>query len=105
MNSGIEKYQKKSGQRLYEKAKELIPGGTQLLSKRPEMFLPHKWPTYFSKAKGCAIWDLDGKKLFDVGAMGIGTNILGYANKKIDKAVMDSINKSNIYLVKKGLIY
>ena len=26
------------GQQLYKHAKELIPGGTQLLSKRPEMF-------------------------------------------------------------------
>ena len=41
------------------KAKTLIPGGTMLLSKRPEMFLPDNWPSYFSKAKGCKIWDLD----------------------------------------------
>ena len=27
-----------------------IPGGTQLLSKRPELFLPDQWPSYFSKA-------------------------------------------------------
>ena len=39
------------GQDLYKKAKTLIPGGTMLLSKRPEMFLPEYWPSYFSKAK------------------------------------------------------
>ena len=39
------------GVRLYDLAKSLIPGGTQLLSKRPEMFLPEQWPSYFSKAK------------------------------------------------------
>ncbi len=27
-------------QKLYDHGKRLIPGGTQLLSKRPEMFLP-----------------------------------------------------------------
>ena len=36
----------KKSQKLYSKAKKLIPGGTQLLSKRPEMFAPDKWPTY-----------------------------------------------------------
>ena len=50
------------GQELYRKAKKLIPGGTQLLSKRPEMFLPEAWPVYYSKAKGCRIWDLDGNE-------------------------------------------
>ena len=53
------------GQNLYKKAKKLIPGGTMLLSKRPEMFLPDAWPSYFSKAKGCYVWDLDIKKLID----------------------------------------
>ena len=32
------------GQDLYKKAKQLIPGGTMLLSKRPEQFLPENWP-------------------------------------------------------------
>jgi len=30
-------------QELYKKSKEIIPGGTQLLSKRPEMFAPEQW--------------------------------------------------------------
>ena len=58
------------GQELYKKAKRLIPGGTMLLSKRPEMFLPDQWPSYFSKAKGCKVWDLDGKEYTDVSIMG-----------------------------------
>ena len=37
------------GQELYKRAKRLIPGGTQLLSKRPEMFLPEQWPSYYAK--------------------------------------------------------
>ena len=55
----------KTGQDLYKKAKTLIPGGTMLLSKRPEMFLPDNWPSYFSRAKGCKIWDLDNNELLD----------------------------------------
>ena len=36
-----------NGQKLWSRAKNVIPGGNMLLSKRPEMFLPNYWPTYF----------------------------------------------------------
>ena len=65
------------------------------LSKRPEMFLPDKWPTYFSKAKDCYVWDLDGKKYVDTCLMGVGTNILGYGNKEVDKMVKSIIRNGN----------
>lgn len=84
------------GQELYKKAKILIPGGTMLLSKRPEMFLPEQWPAYFSKAKGCKVWDLDGREYTDVSIMGIGTNILGYGNEEVDDAVMQTIKNGNM---------
>lgn len=84
------------GQELYKKAKTLIPGGTMLLSKRPEMFLPEQWPSYFSKAKGCKVWDLDGKEYIDVTIMGIGTNTLGYGNDEVDEAVMKVIRDGNM---------
>lgn len=85
-----------TGQELYNKAKALIPGGTMLLSKRPEMFLPEQWPSYFSKAKGCRVWDLDGKELIDMSIMGIGTNTLGYGNDAVDTAVMETVKKGNM---------
>tara|TARA_B100001250_G_scaffold149451_1_gene128026 strand:+ start:23707 stop:25014 length:1308 start_codon:yes stop_codon:yes gene_type:complete len=85
-----------TGQNLYKKAKTLIPGGTMLLSKRPEMFLPENWPSYYSKAKGCHIWDLDNKKYIDMCIMGIGTNTLGYGKSEIDNAVLDIIKKGNM---------
>lgn len=81
---------------LYIRAKELIPGGTQLLSKRQEMFLPGLWPSYYSKAKGCLIWDMDGRKYADMSYMGIGSCILGYADNDVDKAVKAAIAKSNM---------
>jgi glutamate-1-semialdehyde 2,1-aminomutase len=84
------------GQDLYIKAKQIIPGGTMLLSKRPEMFLPEKWPAYFSKAKGCKIWDLDGNEYLDMSIMGIGTNILGYGNEEVDEAVMQTVRNGNM---------
>ena len=84
------------GQDLYKKAKTLIPGGTMLLSKRPEMFLPDNWPSYFSKAKGCKIWDLDDNELVDMTIMGIGTNTLGYGHDEVDSAVMETVKKGNM---------
>ena len=84
------------GQELYKKAKTLIPGGTMLLSKRPEMFLPEQWPAYFSKAKGCKVWDLDGKEYTDVSIMGIGTNILGYGHPEVDEAVLQTVKNGNM---------
>jgi glutamate-1-semialdehyde 2,1-aminomutase len=85
-----------TGQELYKKAKTIIPGGTMLLSKRPEMFLPDNWPSYFSKSKGCKVWDLDGKEYVDMSIMGIGTNTLGYGNGEVDAAVMETVKKGNM---------
>jgi glutamate-1-semialdehyde 2,1-aminomutase len=67
-----------------------------LLSKRPEMFLPDFWPCYYSKAKGCKIWDLDGRELLDLSIMGVGTNILGYGNDEIDDAVVNTVRSGNM---------
>ncbi len=61
--------------------------------KRPDYFLPKKWPTYYSKAKGCTIWGLDGKKYEDFCAMGIGSSLLGYSNDKINKSVTKIIDR------------
>jgi glutamate-1-semialdehyde 2,1-aminomutase len=85
-----------TGQKLYKRAKRVIPGGTMLLSKRPEMFLPEKWPSYFSKSKGCKVWDLDGKEYIDMSIMGIGTNILGYGHPEVDEAIIKTIKDGNM---------
>ena len=85
-----------TGQKLYKRAKKVIPGGNMLLSKRPEMFLPEKWPAYFSKSKGCKVWDLDGKEYIDMSIMGIGTNTLGYGHPEVDEAVIKTIKDGNM---------
>ena len=84
------------GQKLYNKAKKIIPGGTHLFSKRPEIFLPDFWPSYFYKTKDCYVWDLDGKKYTDMSHMGVGTNSLGYSNNKVDSAVRKTVDKGNM---------
>lgn len=80
-----------TGQQLYIKAKKRIPGGTQLLSKRPEIFLPDQWPSYFSKAKGVEVWDLDGNRFIDMSHNSVGACILGAGDPDVDMAVKNAI--------------
>lgn len=80
-----------TGQQLYLKAKKRIPGGTQLLSKRPEMFLPDQWPSYYSRARGVEIWTLDEKRYVDMSYCGIGACVLGFADPDVDGAVQAAI--------------
>ena len=82
-----------SNQKLYQKAKTLIPGGTQLLSKRPEMFAPDIWPSYYSKAKGARVWDHEGREFLDMSIMAVGACILGYADDDVDSQVIDAIRR------------
>ena len=84
------------GQKLWKRAKQVIPGGNMLLSKRPEMFLPEQWPTYFNKSKGCKVWDLDNTEYIDMSVMSIGTNILGYGHAEVDAAVMKTVGSGNM---------
>lgn len=85
-----------TGQRLWSRAKELIPGGGMLLSKRPEMFLPDGWPTYFSRASGCRVWDLDDREYVDMSLMGVGTSVLGYGHPEVDEAVRRAVRAGNV---------
>ncbi len=85
-----------TGQKLWKRAKQVIPGGNMLLSKRAEMFLPEQWPAYFSKSKGCKVWDLDGNEYIDMSIMGVGTNILGYGHPEVDAAVQQTIMSGNM---------
>ena len=85
-----------TGQKLWKHAKQVIPGGNMLLSKRAELYLPDQWPAYFSKAKGCKVWDLDGNEFIDMCIMGVGTNSLGYGNEEVDDAVRQTVSNGNM---------
>lgn len=87
---------RRTGIDLYRKAKTLIPGGTELLSKRPEMFLPDQWPAYYDRCKGADVWDLDGNRYHDFATMGIGACVLGYGDEEVDAAVLAAIAKGSM---------
>src|SRR5882724_5179725 len=80
------------GWEMFLRASRRIPGGTQLLSKRPSMYLPEQWPSYFAKARGVEVTDLDGRTYIDMSMMGIGACVLGYADQDVDRAVKAAID-------------
>lgn len=77
-----------TGSKLYREAKRVIPGGTQLLSKRPEQFAPEQWPAYYAEARGCEVVDLDGREYLDFTHNGVGSCLLGYAHPEVNAAVI-----------------
>ena len=85
-----------SNRQLYSQAKTLIPGGTQLLSKRPEMYAPEQWPAYCREAKGCEIVDLDGRQLLDMSTMGIGACLLGFNDPDVTEAVVNRVQSGSM---------
>ena len=91
-----DKTSKKITDNIWSKSKKIIQGGNMLLSKNPDRILKDKWPSHFQKARGCYVWDLDGNKYTDLFLMGVGTNVLGYSNFKVDNLVRKKINQSNL---------
>ncbi len=82
-----------AGLKLWQRAEKCIPGGNGLLSKRPSRYAPDLWPTYYDRAVGVEIWDLDGNRYIDMAQMGIGAAILGYAHPEVNQAVIECLGK------------
>lgn len=76
-------------------AKNHILNTNMLLSKNPDMILPGLWPTYFNKAEGTYVFDLENKKYLDMTCL-VGQSTLGYSNKKLESYIKKIISKGNI---------
>lgn len=85
-----------NGPELWKHAKKIMPGGNQLLSKRSEQFLPDFWPSYYKKAKGVEVWDLDDNHFYDMSIMGVGACPLGYADDDVNNAVKTVIDNGSM---------
>ncbi len=82
-------------QALYSRALQLIPGGTQLVSRRPSRYAAGVSPAYFARAKGARFWDVDGHEYIDW-VSGIGAIILGYCDEVVDDAVREQISRGTM---------
>lgn len=71
---------------LHRRALACIAQGALTNSKRPSCFLPEIYPSHVSHGKGCYLWDHTGKKYTDF-ICGLGVNILGYAQDKVNAAI------------------
>ncbi|MFO0888022.1 MAG: aminotransferase class III-fold pyridoxal phosphate-dependent enzyme [Isosphaeraceae bacterium] len=83
---------------LYRRALELIPGGTQLVSRRPTRYANGVSPAYAVSAKGARFLDVDGHEYIDW-VSGIGAIILGYCDPVVDEAVCKQIATGTMYSI------
>ena len=83
---------------LYEKAQRLIPGATQLISRRPSRFAFGVSPVFAASAKGARITDVDGNEFIDW-VSAIGAIILGYGDEVVDEAVCEQISTGTMYSI------
>lgn len=81
---------------LYAEAVELIPGGSQTMSKRAEAFAMGAMPIYFDRGQGCRVWDIDGNEYIDY-ISALGPIVLGYCYPAVDEAVKRQLGKAMIY--------
>jgi glutamate-1-semialdehyde 2,1-aminomutase len=75
-------YQFTNSKALHERAKRVIPAGSEV-TRMPRF---DDYPIYFTRAKGCRAWDVDGNEFLDF-LCSIGPIILGYAYDRVDAAV------------------
>jgi glutamate-1-semialdehyde 2,1-aminomutase len=71
---------------LWERAKGLIPAGTQTLAKGPGQWVRGVAPKYLRRGKGSHVWDVDSNEYIDY-SMGVGPISLGYAYDRVDQAI------------------
>ncbi|MBT7254733.1 MAG: aminotransferase class III-fold pyridoxal phosphate-dependent enzyme [Planctomycetaceae bacterium] len=81
---------------LYDRALKIIPGATQLISRRPQRFAFGVSPVYIEHAQGARFTDVDGNQYIDW-ASGILTIILGYCDPIVDAAVKKQIDLGSVY--------
>ncbi len=63
---------------LWKRALDVIPTGTQTLSKGPTQYVEGIAPKYLQRGRGSHVWDVDGNEYIDF-TMGLLPVILGYS--------------------------
>ncbi|WP_437901212.1 aminotransferase class III-fold pyridoxal phosphate-dependent enzyme [Sorangium sp. So ce124] len=75
---------------LFERARGLIPAGTQTLAKGPGQWVRGVAPKYLVRGRGARVWDADGNEFIDL-VMGVGPISLGYAYPAVDRAIAEQL--------------
>lgn len=86
----------KKSQELYHRAKQIILGGTQTISKQPECFDAEFYPAYIERGCGSRVWDIDGNEYIDFVAA-LGPVILGYCHPQVNLAIQNQLSKGILF--------
>ena len=81
---------------LYERAKPIVPAGSQTFSKGVTQFVEGFAPKYLHKGKGSYVWDVDDNKYLDY-IMGCHPIILGYADPDVNQAVINQLELGSTF--------
>lgn len=76
----------------WRRAEQIIPAGTQTMSKGPTQFVDGVAPKYIRRGKGCHVWDVDGNEYIDYG-MGLRPLVLGYSYPAVDEAITEQLKE------------
>ncbi|MDH5559525.1 MAG: aminotransferase class III-fold pyridoxal phosphate-dependent enzyme [Deltaproteobacteria bacterium] len=79
-----------------EKAKQWIAGTSPGQIRRSEFYSDGAWPSFFKKAKGVEVWDIDDNHFIDMAFAGDGSTLLGYADPEVDQAVMEVLQSGAV---------
>ena len=78
------------------RARQVVPGASQTLSKGPSMFVEGAYPVFLQRGRGCRVWDVDGNEYVDY-VMGLASVTLGYSYPAVDEAVARQLERGSIF--------
>src|SRR5262245_29379925 len=78
------------------RAREVVPGASQTLSKGPGMFVEGAYPVFLERGRGCRVWDVDGNEYVDY-ILGLASITLGYAYPAVTLAVTRQLEQGSIF--------
>jgi glutamate-1-semialdehyde aminotransferase len=81
---------------LLARARRVVPGASQTLSKGPGMFVEGAYPVFLERGRGCRVWDVDGNEYVDY-ILGLASITLGYAHPAVTEAVARQLERGSIF--------
>ena len=78
------------------RARRVVPGTSQTLSKGPAMFVEGAYPVFLERGRGCRVWDVDGNEYVDY-ILGLASITLGYAHPAVTEAVARRLERGSIF--------
>jgi glutamate-1-semialdehyde aminotransferase len=78
------------------RARQVVPGASQTLSKGPGMFVEGAYPVFLDRGLGCRVWDVDGNQYVDY-ILGLASITLGYAYPAVTEAVARQLERGSIF--------